>query len=202
MAAQTAPTGYRPGCSTRSTARSTSSTGSRPTRCRWPCRSTGRRWPVPSPTSSTARCTPRRWATARTFGATGRRTPLRCSQVDELVNVVGGHRIRLRSTTPQTAGRGAGHAATAGARHPAARVGALDLCWWPRGHLDAYYEDGLHVWDWAAGALIAAEAGARLRLPPPSGSVGGAGLVVAAAPGVAEAFAAALSRAGATVAIE
>ena len=35
-----------------------------------------------------------------------------------------------------------------------------------------YYEDGVHVWDWAAGALIAAEAGATLRLPPADGSPG------------------------------
>ena len=73
---------------------------------------------------------------------------------------------------------------------------ALDLCLVAAGQLDAYYEDNLHVWDWAAGALIAAEAGARLRLPPPNGSVGGAGMVVAAAPGVADAFTDALSRAG------
>jgi len=57
---------------------------------------------------------------------------------------------------------------------------ALDLCMVAAGWLDAYYEDGVHVWDWAAGALIAAEAGASLRLPPADG---GAGLIVAAAPG-------------------
>ena len=50
------------------------------------------------------------------------------------------------------------------------RIGscALDLCMVAAGRLDAYYEDGVHVWDWAAGALIAAEAGARAcgcRLP-------------------------------------
>jgi myo-inositol-1(or 4)-monophosphatase len=37
---------------------------------------------------------------------------------------------------------------------------ALDLCMVAAGRLDAHYEHGLHVWDWAAGALIAAEAGA------------------------------------------
>ena len=71
---------------------------------------------------------------------------------------------------------------------------ALDLCMVAAGHLDAYYEDGVHVWDWAAGALIAAEAGAVLRLPPPDG---GAGLIVAAAPAIAEALTAALCQAGA-----
>jgi myo-inositol-1(or 4)-monophosphatase len=63
------------------------------------------------------------------------------------------------------------------------------------GRLDAYYEDGVHVWDWAAGALIAAEAGARLRLPPADG---GPGLIVAAAPGIADALADALRNAGAS----
>jgi myo-inositol-1(or 4)-monophosphatase len=71
---------------------------------------------------------------------------------------------------------------------------ALDLCMVAAGRLDAYYEDGVHVWDWAAGALIAAEAGAILRLPPADG---GAGLIVAAAPGVAAALTDALRRAGA-----
>jgi myo-inositol-1(or 4)-monophosphatase len=37
---------------------------------------------------------------------------------------------------------------------------ALDLCWVAAGRLDAYYEMGVRLWDFAAGALIAAEAGA------------------------------------------
>ena len=71
---------------------------------------------------------------------------------------------------------------------------ALDLCMVASGQLDAYYEDGVHVWDWAAGALVAAEAGASLRLPPADG---GAGLIVAAAPGIADALADALRHSGA-----
>lgn len=74
---------------------------------------------------------------------------------------------------------------------------ALDLCLVAAGHLDAYYEEDLKVWDWAAGALIATEAGARVRLPPTGGASGGRGLVVAAAPGVSDAFGAALAAAGA-----
>ncbi|HET6732132.1 inositol monophosphatase family protein [Mycobacterium sp.] len=75
------------------------------------------------------------------------------------------------------------------------RIGscALDLCMVAAGGLDAYYEDGVHVWDWAAGALIAAEAGATLLLPPADDR---AGLVVAAAPGVAEPLVAELRRYG------
>lgn len=76
------------------------------------------------------------------------------------------------------------------------RIGsaALDLCMVAAGQLDAYYEHGLQVWDGAAGALIAAEAGARVVLPPPD--VSGAGVVVAAAPGIADQLLAALQRFG------
>jgi len=71
------------------------------------------------------------------------------------------------------------------------RVGAaaLDLCWVAAGRLDAHYEHGLNVWDWAAGALIAAEAGAILTLPDSPD-----GLLVAAAPGVSEQLGEALRR--------
>ena len=72
------------------------------------------------------------------------------------------------------------------------RIGsaALDLCMVAAGRLDAFYEHGLQPWDSAAGALIAAEAGARVFLPPPE--IDGAGLVLAAAPGIAEQLLAAL----------
>jgi myo-inositol-1(or 4)-monophosphatase len=76
------------------------------------------------------------------------------------------------------------------------RIGsaALDLCMVAAGRLDAFYEHGLQVWDCAAGALIAAEAGARVLLPAQDGPVDGAGLVVAAAPGIADQLLAALER--------
>ncbi len=68
------------------------------------------------------------------------------------------------------------------------RVGAaaLDLCMVAEGRVDAHYEHGLNLWDWAAGALIAAEAGARLRLPAPEASGAEGALMVAAAPGIAD----------------
>ena len=71
---------------------------------------------------------------------------------------------------------------------------ALDLCMVAAGQLDAYYEDGVHVWDWAAAALIAAEAGATVQLPP---AAGGAGFVMAAGAGIADALQDALHRCGA-----
>ncbi len=74
------------------------------------------------------------------------------------------------------------------------RIGsaALDLCAVAAGRLDAHYEHGLNVWDWAAGALIAAEAGAAVVLPDQD--VSGAAILVAAAPGVARQLLAALER--------
>jgi myo-inositol-1(or 4)-monophosphatase len=76
------------------------------------------------------------------------------------------------------------------------RIGscALDLCMVAAGRLDAYYELGVNVWDWSAGALIAEEAGAALLLPPVDE---GSSLIVAAAPGIAAQFDDALRRAGA-----
>jgi myo-inositol-1(or 4)-monophosphatase len=76
------------------------------------------------------------------------------------------------------------------------RIGsaALDLCMVAAGRLDAYYEHGLNVWDSAAGALIAAEAGARVLLPEPGDPERNAALVVAAAPGIADQLLAALSQ--------
>lgn len=42
---------------------------------------------------------------------------------------------------------------------------ALDLCALAAGRVDAYYEHGLNPWDYAAGALIASEAGASVSTP-------------------------------------
>lgn len=39
---------------------------------------------------------------------------------------------------------------------------ALDMCMVAEGSLDAYFERGVHDWDYAAGELIAVEAGARV----------------------------------------
>lgn len=67
---------------------------------------------------------------------------------------------------------------------------ALDLCWIGGGRFDAYYEWGLNPWDFAAGALVAAEAGAVVE-------VLGNRLVVAAAPELFESFVGLLEDAGA-----
>ncbi len=66
------------------------------------------------------------------------------------------------------------------------RIGAaaLDLCMVAEGRVDAHYEHGLNPWDWAAGALIATEAGAIVHLPAADTSGSTGALVVAAAPGI------------------
>jgi myo-inositol-1(or 4)-monophosphatase len=65
---------------------------------------------------------------------------------------------------------------------------ALDLCWVAAGRFDAYYEWGLQPWDSAAGALVAAEAGAARA------EVGRT--LVVAAPGLLGPLTALLERAG------
>jgi myo-inositol-1(or 4)-monophosphatase len=72
-----------------------------------------------------------------------------------------------------------------------AGVASADLCSVAAGRLDAFYERGLNYWDYAAGALIAAEAGAvvgGLHGAPPSTS-----MTVAAGPGLFPALAEALA---------
>ena len=46
---------------------------------------------------------------------------------------------------------------------------ALNLCWVGCGRLDAYYEHDTKPYDYAAGAIIAAEAGATVELPADNG---------------------------------
>ena len=70
------------------------------------------------------------------------------------------------------------------------RIGAaaLDLCMVAAGAVDAHYEHGLSPWDWAAGGLIAAEAGAVVQTPPPDSRADEGHITVAVAPGVADEF--------------
>ncbi|WP_040339744.1 inositol monophosphatase family protein [Candidatus Blastococcus massiliensis] len=68
---------------------------------------------------------------------------------------------------------------------------ALDLCAAAAGRVDAYYEAGLHPWDHAAGALVAAEAGLVVAGLP--GRPFAEPLAVVAAPSVADEFLALLA---------
>ncbi|MCV7158101.1 inositol monophosphatase family protein [Mycolicibacterium brisbanense] len=119
-------------------------------------------------------------------------TPLRCTAVDDLGMALVG--TGFAYVPEQRRQQAEVLAQLLPAVRDVRRLGscALDLCMVAAGQLDAYYEDGVHVWDWAAGALIAAEAGATVWLP----AITGAGRVGAAAPGVAGALHDALAGAG------
>ncbi len=68
---------------------------------------------------------------------------------------------------------------------------SVDLCMVAAGRLDAFYERGLNYWDYAAGGLIAAEAGARVT--GLAGRPPGSSMTVAAGPGLYEALTGALA---------
>ena len=73
---------------------------------------------------------------------------------------------------------------------------ALDLCMVAAGAVDGHFEHGLSPWDWAAGALIAAEAGAVVVLPPATSRGADGYVTVAVAPGIAREFLALLEVSG------
>ncbi len=75
-------------------------------------------------------------------------------------------------------------------------AGALDLCMVAAGLVDAHFEHGLSPWDWAAGALIAGEAGAVVHVPGPDSSSGEGAVTLASAPGIADALRRILADAG------
>jgi myo-inositol-1(or 4)-monophosphatase len=120
--------------------------------------------------------------------------PLRCTAVDDLsMALLGtGFAYSRRRRTVQAALL----AKILPVVRDVRRIGsaAMDLCMVAAGRLDAYYEHGLHVWDYAAGALIAAEAGARVVLPEPGDPESTAALVAAAAPGIADQLLASLKQ--------
>jgi myo-inositol-1(or 4)-monophosphatase len=120
--------------------------------------------------------------------------PLRCTAVDDLSMALLG--TGFAYSTPRRTVQAALLAKLLPVVRDVRRIGsaALDLCMVAAGRLDAYYEHGLHVWDCAAGALIAAEAGARVVLPQPGDPQATSALVLAAAPGIADELLAALQR--------
>lgn len=92
-------------------------------------------------------------------------TVIRASAVDELADALVGTGFAY---TPD----GRAHEAAYLQRVlPAARdircfgSAALNLCWVACGRLDGFYQRNMQYWDYAAGALVAAEAGARLEWP-------------------------------------
>ena len=122
------------------------------------------------------------FAAARGRGATCNGSPVRCATKDDLATAL------VATGFSYDAGRRRAQAqvltAVVAEVRDIRRAGAasLDLCWVACARLDGYYEQGLQPWDFAAGALIAAEAGATvggLDAGSPSSE-----LTLAAAPGL------------------
>jgi myo-inositol-1(or 4)-monophosphatase len=144
----------------------------------------------------------RLWSAARGAGATCDGRKLRCSAETDLALTLVGTGFAY---SPQ---RRARQAAFLEGMLPRVRdlrrsgSSALDLCAVAAGWLDAYLEHGPNWWDWAAAALIAAEAGAVVRVPARPGypavddGLGPEALFVAA-PGVAGPLAAVAAELGA-----
>ena len=126
------------------------------------------------------------WQATRGGGSFLNGRPLACTTVTDLgQTLVGtGFGYDVRNRTRQAAAMPTLLPAVRDVRRLGS--GALDLCAVAAGRLDAYYEQGLSPWDLSAGRLIATEAGARvegLRGEPASAT-----LVVAAGPGIFDAF--------------
>lgn len=151
------------------------------------------------------------WSAARGLGATRDGMPLRASRLDRVDLAVIG--TGLNYDPARRRRQAALVARVAGAVGDLRRTGcaSLDLCAVAAGWTDGFYEHGLHAWDVAAGALVAAEAGARVVLPrdfrpraasgaeEASGDLDGLGddAVLAAGPALAAPLAALLRREGA-----
>jgi myo-inositol-1(or 4)-monophosphatase len=128
-------------------------------------------------------------------GATRNGAPIRCNHTDDLAVALVGTGFSYEPARRER------QAAVLQALLPAARdvrrfgAAALDLCWVACGRLDAYYERGLAPWDLAAGALIAAEAGAVVG--DLDGGAASTEIVLASAPALFEPIRALLDVAGA-----
>ena len=129
--------------------------------------------------------------------ADGREETLRCSAPDDLGVSLVATGFGYDSARRATQGRLV--ADLLGDVRDIRRIGsaALDLCLLAAGAVDCYFEHGLNLWDWAAGALIAGEAGAVVKLPDPEAASADGELVAASAPTVAEEFFRALDVRGA-----
>ncbi|MCM3848886.1 inositol monophosphatase [Pseudonocardia sp. DR1-2] len=146
----------------------------------------------------------RLWSAGRGLGATLDGRPLRAAATTELGQSLVGTGFAYRAERRTRQARMV--AAMLPEVRDVRRAGAasLDLCAVAAGWLDGYLEHGCNWWDWAAGALIATEAGAVVHVAGSPGVRGpvdddalGADVTLAAAPGVAADLAALARRSGA-----
>jgi len=131
------------------------------------------------------------WSAARGMGATLDSRPLRVSSADRLAVALIGTGFSYSATRRAWQARLATELVTRARDVRRCGSAVLDLCSVAAGWLDGFVEHGLSPWDWAGGSLIAAEAGALLRVPTADGSDPdglGADVTIAAAPGIAAAL--------------
>lgn len=126
------------------------------------------------------------WSTVRGGGASCNGAPVRCAApvpVEQaLVGTGFGYAAARRARQGEVLG------ALLPQVRDVRRIGsaAIDLCLVAGGQLDAYYERGTNRWDIAAGGLVAQEAGVRVE--GLHGNPPGPDMVLAAVPGLFEAF--------------
>ncbi|MQA09105.1 MAG: inositol monophosphatase [Pseudonocardiaceae bacterium] len=122
----------------------------------------------------------RRWTAARGHGAWLDGRPLRAgepSRLDHALLITGfAYFPQRRQRQAAMVGRLLGRV------RDIRRSGSasLDLCAVAAGWADGYLEHGLHRWDWAAGALMATEAGALVNLPGEHAELGEDAILAAA----------------------
>ena len=99
---------------------------------------------------------------ARGGGATLNGTPIRCGTRRPAAARAGRHRVQLPVERRAQPGRvGSPRSSRESATSAGFGAAAPDLCYVAAGRLDVYFEQWLGPWDWAAGELIAREAGCR-----------------------------------------
>jgi myo-inositol-1(or 4)-monophosphatase len=114
-------------------------------------------------------------------GATLNDTPITCSATPLAEAIVGtGFGYSPAERAEQAELLGVVLPAVGDIRRPGSA--AISLCWVACGRLDAFYEAGLEPWDFAAGSLIAQEAGADVHGGEPSQADGD--MIIVSAPSV------------------
>jgi myo-inositol-1(or 4)-monophosphatase len=129
--------------------------------------------------------TGRMWTAARGYGSFLDGSPLRVSATTDLSLSLLGYGFAYRPERRQRQADTWAGMATRVRDLRRAGAASLDLCSVAAGRLDAYAEHALGRWDWAAGGLIASEAGAVVRLPGSSPELG-QDATFAATPGIAD----------------
>jgi myo-inositol-1(or 4)-monophosphatase len=137
----------------------------------------------------------RMWSAAQGHGASLNGQPLRASSADQLDLALIGTGFSYLPERRRRQGELAAGLLTRVRDIRRAGSAALDLCAVAAGWLDGFYEHGINPWDWAAGALVAKEAGAVVHLPDPAAPFGEA--IVVAAPGIHAPLVSALTELGA-----